>query len=251
MPHPLPRLSRLTLDRAKSSHDQIAALLGRELLKGMYPPGTNMPPEPELIGRFHVSRTVIREVMKTLSAKGFVVSKTRVGTRVRERLYWNYFDADVLAWRVRLGFDDEFMHCLVEVRRALEPLAASLAARRRTAEDVSRLRECLRQMSRSGHSRQSFAEVDLDFHLIVGNATGNPMMRSVASVIEAALVASFIHSSPVDDPHDHERSLAAHTAIVDAIAAGDETEAAEAMRRVIDIGVDRIDVTRRVQAQQR
>ncbi|HTX05032.1 MAG TPA: GntR family transcriptional regulator, partial [Steroidobacteraceae bacterium] len=109
---PMPRLSRLALERAKSSHDQIAAILGTELLKGTYPPGGNMPAEPELIERFQVSRTVMREVMKTLAAKGFVVSKTRVGTRVRDPVYWNYFDADVLAWRVRLGLDDEFMRSL-------------------------------------------------------------------------------------------------------------------------------------------
>ena len=102
----MPRLSRLALERAKSSHDQIAAILGTELLKGAYPPGANMPSEPELIERFQVSRTVLREVMKTLAAKGFVLSKTRVGTRVRDPVYWNYFDADVLAWRVRLGLDD-------------------------------------------------------------------------------------------------------------------------------------------------
>ena len=247
----LPRLSRLAPERAKSSHDQIAALLGMELLKGLYPPGTNMPPEPELIGRFHVSRTVIREVMKTLSAKGFVISKTRVGTRVRERVYWNYFDADVLAWRVRLGFDDEFMHRLVEVRRALEPAAAALAAQRRTAEDVAQLRDCLERMGRGGHSRQSFAEADLDFHLVIGGATGNPMMRSVAGVIDTALVASFMYSSPVDDPLDYQTTVAAHAAVVDAVEAGDESAAAEAMRQVIDIGVDRIDLRRQRQAQRR
>ncbi len=251
MPTPLPRLSRLVLERAKSSHDQIATLLGMELLKGIYPPGTNMPPEPELLGRFHVSRTVIREVMKTLAAKGFVVSKTRVGTKVRDHMYWNYFDADVLAWRVRLGFDDEFMYSLVEVRRALEPLAAGLAAQRRAPQDIARMRECLREMSRGGHTRQTFAEADLDFHLVVGAATGNPMLRSVAGVIETALVASFIYSSPVDDPIDQDRTVAAHSAIVDAIEAGDEQAASEAMRQVIDIGVDRIDLTRRMQAKKR
>lgn len=244
MSQPLPRLSRLALERAKSSHDQIAALLGMELLKGLYPPGTNMPPEPELIARFHVSRTVIREVMKTLAAKGFVISKTRVGTRVRERVHWNYFDADVLAWRVRLGFDDEFMLRLVEVRRALEPAAAALAAQRHTSEHVTQLRECLRQMGRGGHTRQSFAEADLDFHLVIGAATGNPMMRSVAGVIEAALVASFMYSSPVDDPLDYHATVAAHSGVVDAIEAGDAAAATKAMLRVINMGVERIDLMR-------
>src|SRR5215469_2016617 len=153
LPRPMPRLSRLALERAKSSHDQIAAILGTELLKGVYAPGDNMPAEPDLIARFQVSRTVIREVMKTLAAKGLVVSKTRIGTRVRDPVNWNYFDVDVLVWRVRVGLDDDFMRSLTEVRRALEPAAAVLAAQRRTATDIANLREIVREMGRSGHSR--------------------------------------------------------------------------------------------------
>src|ERR1700757_1058461 len=154
---PVPRLSRLAVDRALSSHDQIAAILGTEILRGIHRPGDNMPPEPDLIARFQVSRTVMREVMKTLSAKGLVVSKTRIGTRVRDPLHWNFFDVDVLVWRVRIGLDDEFMRSLTEIRRGLEPAAASLAAQRRTASDITHLREYVREMGRSGHTRQSFA----------------------------------------------------------------------------------------------
>ncbi len=247
VPRPMPRLSRLALERAQSSHDQIAAILGTELLRGAYPPGSNMPAEPEFIERFQVSRTVMREVMKTLAAKGFVISKTKVGTRVRDPVYWNYFDADVLAWRVPLGLDDEFMKSLTEVRRALEPAAAALSARRRSPADLARLRECVRQMARTDHTRQSFAEVDLDFHLAIGSACGNPLMRSMASVIETALVASFAYSSPVDDPADHEATVNGHASIVDAIETGDERTAAEAILKVIDIGVSRIDITRKKQ----
>jgi DNA-binding FadR family transcriptional regulator len=228
-----------------SSHDQIAAILGSEILKGIHRPGANMPPEPDLIERFQVSRTVMREVMKTLAAKGFVVSKTRIGTRVLDPVNWNFFDADVLAWRVRIGLDDGFLLSLTEIRRALEPAAAALAARRRCAADVARLRDQVALMGRSGHTRQSFAEVDLEFHLAIGTASGNPLMRSVANVIEAALVASFSHSSPVDDSSDHETTVNSHAAIVDAIEARDEQAAAHAMLKVIDIGVRRIDSTRK------
>src|SRR5215471_19476388 len=136
MPPAIPRLSRLAVERAMSSHDQIVAVLATELLKGIHKPGTNMPPEPALIERFQVSRTVMREVMKTLAAKGLVMSKTRVGTRVLDPVNWNFFDADVLAWRVRIGLDEQFRLSLTEVRRAIEPVAAGLAARRRTAADV-------------------------------------------------------------------------------------------------------------------
>jgi DNA-binding FadR family transcriptional regulator len=242
---PVPRLSRLAVDRALSSHDQIAAILGTEILRGIHRPGDNMPPEPDLIARFQVSRTVMREVMKTLAAKGLVVSKTRIGTRVRDPIHWNYFDVDVLVWRVRIGLDDEFMRSLTEIRRALEPAAASLAAQRRTASDIAHLREYLREMGRSGHSRQSFAEADLDFHLAIAISSGNLLLRSMASVIEAALAASFAHSSPVDDSSDHEETVNSHAAVVDAIEARDEHAAAAAMLKVIDIGVQRIDSTRK------
>jgi DNA-binding FadR family transcriptional regulator len=251
IPRPVPRLSRLAVDRALSSHDQIAAILGTEILRGVHRPGDNMPAEPALIARFQVSRTVMREVMKTLAAKGLVVSKTRIGTRVRDPLHWNYFDIDVLVWRVRIGLDDDFMRSLTEIRRALEPAAAALAAQRRTPSDIAHLREYVQEMGRSGHSRQSFAEADLDFHLAIGIASGNPMLRSIASVVEAALGASFSHSSPVDDASDHEVTVNSHAAIVDAIEARDEQAAAAAMLKVIDIGVRRIDTTRKKRATKR
>jgi DNA-binding FadR family transcriptional regulator len=242
---PVPRLSRLAVDRALSSHDQIAAILGIEILRGIHKPGDNMPPEPALIARFQVSRTVIREVMKTLAAKGLVVSKTRIGTRVRDPVHWNFFDVDVLVWRVRIGLDDDFMRSLTEIRRALEPASAALAAQRRSATDIAHLREYVREMGRSGHSRQSFAEADLDFHLAIAIASGNPLLRSIASVIEAALAAPFSHSSPIDDAHHHEVTVNSHAAIVDAIEARDEQAAAAAMLKVIDSGVRRIDSTRK------
>lgn len=223
-----------------SSHDQVAATLGSEILRGVYPPGANLPAEPELIRRFQVSRTVIREAMKTLAAKGLVIAKTRVGTRVLDPVNWNYFDADVLAWRVRNGLDDELREHLVEVRRAIEPAAAALAARRRTARDVARLRQLVAAMGRPDHTRESFAQADLEFHVAIGAVSGNPLMRSFASVVAAALVASFSQSSPLEDERDHANTVREHASIVDAIEAQDERAAAAAMLKVIEIGVQRV-----------
>lgn len=242
---PLSRFSRLTPQRASSHHDHIAAALGIELLQGLYPPGSLMPTEMLLIKRFQVSRTVLREVMKTLAAKGLVAARTHVGTRVRAAACWNYFDADLLAWRLQLGLDDAFLQTLTEVRRALEPVAAALAARRRRPEDIASLRECMRQIRRKDHTRQSFTAADLDFHLAIGSTSGNPLIRSIASVIETALTASFAYSSPMDDPLDHQRVADGHAAVVDAIEAGDEQRAAADILHVIDSGAHRITTTRR------
>jgi len=228
-----------------SSHDQIAAELGTEILTGVLRAGINLPPESDLIERFQVSRTVVREVMKTLAAKGLVVSKTRVGTRVREPSSWNFFDVDVLSWRVRNGLDDEFRQSLTEIRRAVEPVAAALAAQRRTAKDLTVLRQQLSAMDRKDHTRLSFAEADLGFHLAIGAASGNPLMRSLASVIETALIASFSQSSPVDSERDLANTVNSHVAIVDAIERRDERAAAAAMLKVIDIGLERIQRSRK------
>jgi DNA-binding FadR family transcriptional regulator len=150
-----------------------------------------------------------------------------------------------------MGLDDEFRMSLTEVRRAIEPVAAGLAARRRTSADIVALRGHVAVMGRSGHTRQSFADADLNFHLAVGAASGNPLIRSVGGVIEAALVASFSQSSPVDDANDHEHTVNTHAAIVDAIEARDEQAAATSMLQAIDMGYRRINASKRKRAQRR
>jgi DNA-binding FadR family transcriptional regulator len=236
----LQHMRRLHTDRARSSHDIIARTIGKEILAGVYSPGTNLPQEAVLMKRFGVSRTVLREVMKTLSAKGLVVLKTRVGTRVLNSSSWNLFDAELLAWRVDMGLDEEFRRALTEVRLAVEPASAALAAGRRTESHVRQLRDCVRRMADSLGDRDRFAEADLEFHQLIGVATGNPMIRSLAAVIEAALFASFSQNTPVEDAGDLKETAASHGAVVDAIATRNAGRARAAMVRVISLGQARI-----------
>jgi DNA-binding FadR family transcriptional regulator len=224
---------RMGSDKAVSSHDQVARMLGTDIVSGRYPPGGNLPGEAELLARFQVSRTVLREALKTLSAKGLISSKTRVGTRVSDPVHWNLFDATVLSWRVSLGLDEHFRRELFEVRRLLEPRAAELAAMRRDPDSIAAMRRHLARMRDEGQDARLFAEADLDLHLAVGEASGNSLMRSIAGVIEAALIASFTLSSP-KSAEAHAESVRRHTAIVDAIEAGDPVAASRAMLLVID-----------------
>lgn len=216
-----------------SSHDQVARALGAEIINGIYPPGSKIPGEAEILQRFGISRTVLREVLKTLTAKGLIVSKTRVGTKVLDPTNWNLFDADVLSWKMSQGLDEAFHADLTEIRLAIEPRAAALAAKRRDPADIKALRDAIEAMRQATESRRQFAEADLAFHQAIGAASGNVLMRSISAVIETALVASFTMSSPIHDPDLHELNVRSHERIVDAIDAGDETGAAEAMRAVI------------------
>lgn len=221
-------------ESALSSHDQVARTLGAEIINGVYPPGSKIPGEAEILQRFGVSRTVLREVLKTLTAKGLIVSKTRVGTKVLPPSSWNMFDAQVLSWKMAAGGLDEAFHGdLTEIRLVIEPRAAALAARRRDPADIAELRRAIDAMWQATESRRDFAAADLAFHQALGAASGNTLMRSISAVIETALVASFTMSSPINDPDLHHLNVSSHAAIVDAIEAGDEDGAADATRAVI------------------
>jgi len=236
---PLDHFQPFHLNKSRSKHDTIARTLGQEILIGIHPPGANLPPEAELLSRFGASRTVLREAMKTLAAKGLVVLKTRVGTRVLNSSNWNFFDAELLAWYAEMGVTAQLRRSLAEIRRAVEPAAAALAAQRRSRAEIARLRDSVRRMASSGGTREDFAKADLEFHLMIGVASGNPLMRSLAAVIEAALVASFQENSPLAG-NDLAETAKAHDLIVDAIEAKDSAAASAAMLRVIDLGQDRI-----------
>lgn len=218
-----------------TGHDEIAAILGSEILSGSRPPGSRICTLMEMFERFGVSRVLVREVTKTLTAKGLVASKSRVGTYVLDASHWNWFDAEVLAWRVRLGLDAAFLARLAEMRRAVEPAGAALAARNRTAEQVAEMRRALDAMAAAGTERRAFAEADLDLHIAVSAASGNPLFRAFAGVIEAALSAAFSATSPADRA-GVEANVRRHRFIVDAIEVGDGDAAARAMLKVIDEG---------------
>jgi DNA-binding FadR family transcriptional regulator len=220
----------------RSSHGQVVHALGTDIVLGQFPAGTVLPPEAELIRRFGVSRTVLREGVKTLAAKGMVVSKTRVGTRVRERTAWNMFDTDVLRWCLAGGVDRRFLRDLAEIRLAVEPAAAALAAARRDADGLDALDACVAAMRDTREINAGYADADLAFHLALADASDNLFMRSIGGVIEAALLVSFRLSRPAD-AREHERSWQAHRAIVDAIRAGDAAGASAATEAVIRQGL--------------
>lgn len=230
------RATATRMGGARMGQEQIVRAMGIAILRGDYPEGALLPAEGDLMAQFGISRTVLREVLKTLAAKGLVVSKTRVGTKVRNQVDWNMFDSDLLGWRLDLGMDLRFLNSLYEIRLAVEPAACALAALRRSDDSLARMRALIDEFRQPGHTRLTFAEVDLALHLEIAAASGNPFMRSVGAIIEAALMASFVNTAPVEDLTRQKQSTEDHAAIVEAIARGDAKGAAEAMTAVIEDG---------------
>ncbi|WP_108662423.1 FadR/GntR family transcriptional regulator [Acuticoccus kandeliae] len=223
----------------KTSHSHVVNGIGRAIVGRIYEVGATLPGDAELGERFQVSRTVLREAMKTLAAKGLVVPRARIGTRVTNPKEWNFLDADVLKWHLETGIDPQFMAHIYEMRLSFEPAAARLAARNADADDIETLLTLADRLAEP-HTDESFALVDLDFHFAVLDATKNPLLYSAGNLIEAALTQILRNSSPAGERPFALAVAKAHRAIATAIEAHDEAAADAAMRAVINMGWERM-----------
>ena len=225
----------------KGFHGHVMADLGRGIVRGEFPELSILPRDNELQERYGVSRTVLREALKTLAAKGLIQPKAKIGTRVLARSGWNLFDPDILQWHADTGaVNAEFLFSLQEMRLSLEPEAALLAARRRTREQVASLYQCIERMGAANVTGQDFVEADLRLHIGIAEASGNPFMRAISSLIEVALATTFTVSSPIPNTEQHRHNVARHRAIIEAIEKRQPDAAHAAMRRVIQEGIDRV-----------
>ncbi|MDS9469112.1 FadR/GntR family transcriptional regulator [Paracoccus sp. MBLB3053] len=230
---------RMFGNQPRSSHARVVEELGSAIVVGDFAENSTLPGDQQLSGRFGVSRSVLREAMKTLAAKGLVRAKTRVGTRVNPREKWNFVDSDVISWKMQSGMDSEFVDHLRDMRLAFEPAAARLAALNATSDEIVNLFSIAARIDNPAHTRESVAQEDLNFHLAVAAMSRNPFMRSVTTLIEAALAVSFQISSPALSPEGISRCASQHLKIASAIAARDPEAAALAMRDVVLEGADR------------
>jgi DNA-binding FadR family transcriptional regulator len=206
-------------------HGQTVEAIARRIVGGSIPPGTIID-TAGLQAELDVSLTAFREAMKVLSAKGLVDSRPKRGTFVRPRADWNLLDGDVLHWQAPV-VTDEFLTELAEVRAALEPQAARLAAQRRTDDDLEALDNALTAMAQDDDP----VRADLDYHQALFAATHNDMMRRLEAVIATGLAQRdrIVHSGQAPSP------VPVHKAVVDAIRAADPDAAEAAMRELLQV----------------
>jgi DNA-binding FadR family transcriptional regulator len=225
--------------RALFSHAEVARTLGIDIITGRYPERAKLPGDADLMRLFSVSRPVLREGVKTLAAKGLLSTKAKVGTVVRQRSDWNMFDADVLAWHIAGSIDSRFLRDLAEIRLAVEPRSSALAAQRRNNAHMTVMRYSIEQMRREKSNPVGFAEGDLSLHIAIAEASGNPFMRSMGGVIQAALRASFLLLAPVSE-HERDITIDAHERIIDAVENKNPEAASAAMAYVISSSINRL-----------
>jgi len=216
----------------KNVHGRTLELLGEAIVSGRHPPGSGIPPEPTLCEEFGVSRTVVREAIKSLVAKGLVSTGPKVGTRVLPEDDWNWFDPDVVLWKSRVGLTREFLRDLQELRRVVEPAAVRLAAERASAEDVAAIELAYAGMKQAIEEGGDYVANDLRFHQGLLRACHNRMVVQMSKALGALLRTSFeISTTKPDGP---AKSLPLHRAVLDAVIARSPIKAERASLVLID-----------------
>ncbi|GDY25802.1 FadR/GntR family transcriptional regulator [Agarivorans sp. Toyoura001] len=208
---------------SRSLHLQVAREIAKSILSGALPQDSIIPSEMELCEQFGVSRTALREAIKHLSSKGLLESRPKIGTRVKTRDHWNMLDSQLLSWMAGIGETQDLLTEFLALRRAIEPEAAALAAKNASAEQRVLLSECFQQMvaiANGDEDASGWVQADLQFHRLVYLATANNFYIPFANVLQVMFVGFFKHSSK-----EGGTCMAEHTAIYQAIMAGDSEKA--------------------------
>jgi DNA-binding FadR family transcriptional regulator len=173
---------------ARNYHSYVINEVGRAIVSGDMPVGSSLPGDAEMMDRFGVSRTVLREALKTLEAKGLVEARAKVGTRVLPQSRWNLFDRQILAWKLESGPSPAFLASFQTIRESLEVQAARLAAQHREAEHIRLLNYWLNQRAVMAHQPEPFAMAEFEIHRVV--ASGNPFLRAASAIMEFGVAVS-------------------------------------------------------------
>lgn len=216
----------------KNVHGNTVDHLGEAIVAGRYGPGAPIPPEPMLCEQLGVSRTVVREAVKSLIAKGLVTSGPKVGTRVLGSEQWNWFDPDVILWQSKAGLTPEFLRDLKDLRRVVEPAAVRMAAERATAQEIAEIEAAFEGMCLAVEEGGDYVKHDLRFHQGLLRACRNRMIVQMSQALGALLRTSFeISTTRKDGPRN---SLPLHRAVLDAVIARNPGAAETAILILID-----------------
>lgn len=182
-----------------------------------------------------MSRSTVREAVRSLVTLGMVEVRTRAGTRVRPEWSWNLLNRDVLDWMMSVGTRDKHvLASIVETREMLEPEAAALAASRASVVEVAAISKAYEEMVIAAEAGDIEATIraDRSFHLAILLATDNPILMAFDTAIDAVLGLLF-QVAAIDHREIFKANLKNHRRVLEAIRMRQPEEAAQAMRDTI------------------
>lgn len=204
--------------------------VGKAIVVGHYD-DRPFPTEAELAQQHAVSRSVTREAVKMLTAKGLLVARPRKGTTVQPPRAWNLFDPDVLRWMLERKFSLDLLRQFNELRIAIEPMAAVIAARAATSEGIAGIHAGYQRMVAAEAGDDDPLEADIAFHIAILEASANPFYAQFRDVVMTALRTSIRFTNRFKG---RTASLPQHRAVLTAIEARDAQAAHTAMSALIE-----------------
>ena len=203
--------------------------IGKQIVTGAFET-VPFPTEAELSKQLGVSRSVTREAVKMLTAKGLLRARPRQGTQVQPASSWNLFDTDVLRWLLERKFSVELLSQFNELRWAIEPAAAALAARSASEEGLAEIERGFARMVAAEAGEDETLDADIAFHLAILRASANPFFVQFRDLVATALRTSIRFTNRIKG---RTADLAAHGAVKTAIEVRDPDAAQSAMMHII------------------
>lgn len=211
---------------------QVADTLGNAIINGTYGDHNPVPSEAIICEQLNVSRSAAREAVKSLAAKGLITSRARQGIRVRPESEWNLFDADVLRWMRDSNPSLALLKEFAELRVAIEPEAAILAAERQDIEKIALVGQALKRMEVAETGLDDPLESDIAFHLSILNASGNRFFMQLGRIIDTTLRVSIRFTNMRTGVR--AGNYLDHKKVYDSIVAGDAKQAAKNATHMMD-----------------
>ncbi|MGZ5811319.1 MAG: FadR/GntR family transcriptional regulator [Xanthobacteraceae bacterium] len=219
----------------QSLADRITVSLREAIVNGQYGPGEQLPAGKSLALQFGVSITVVREALSRLKADGLVGSRQGKGVFVAK-------DKTARPFRLTGGTSRALLD-VFELRIGVEVQAARLAAERRTARDLKQMEKCLKAMEPARKSFDEALDADIEFHRAIAVATRNPLIVSFMEFLQPHLrdAIALARKTSARQANTQFAAFEEHREIYEAIAAGDQQRAGNAVRGVIEGSLRRLE----------
>lgn len=228
------------MKQAQNLTQQLTHKLGLGIVNGHYPVGEGMPSEANLCEEFEVSRSSTREAVKMLSAKGLVSSRPKQGIKVLPESSWNMFDTDVLSWILQSKPSLKLLKEFTQVRFAIEPLAAELAAKNATPIQLQNINKALKRMADAEDGLDDPLDADISFHSAILEASGNRFFLQLTQFINTALRVSIRYTNHVKGVKNAD--VDAHAQIYECIKSGDATGARTHVHNILEEALSLIEL---------
>ncbi|MBS1674066.1 MAG: FadR family transcriptional regulator [Actinobacteria bacterium] len=225
-------MAEVTREAASAQHRRLLDSIGMRIVEGALPAGSRLL-TADLADELGASRSAMREVVRVLETMGMVDVRRRAGVEVLASERWSPYAPEVIRWRLDGSDRLQTLHELSQLRSAVEPLAARLAAVQADSEQRAALVRAVLGMVEHGDRADEpvYLQHDVDFHTAVLRGSGNPYLAGLADVVAALLHGRTSHA--LMPKAADQTALRLHQDVAAAITARDPETAASAMSAIV------------------